>query len=291
MCKKNKQILYRLSLYLRVILGGAVYAVGIEWLFRPVAMISGGVTGISMIINMLTSLPVGVLIITINIPLFIIAFKMFGFRFMLGSLVGMLSSSIAIDLLSLIPFEPITLDPLLAAIYGGIVTGLGSGMMFAAGASSGGVDVIAKIYRRKYPYINFGTFILVLDFFVITAYALIFKRYENAMYTILAVFVASKVIDLALYGVSNSKLCYIISESSEEIKAEIVQTLHRGVTVIEGRGAYSNLPKQVLLCVIKRQQIVQIKKLIRCIDQQAFVVVSDARDVFGRGFGNISSDD
>ncbi len=291
MCNKDKQILYRLSLYLRVILGGAIYAVGIEWLFKPVAMISGGVTGISMIINMLTRLPVGVLIIIMNIPLFIIAFKMFGFKFMVGSLVGMLASSVFIDLLSLLPFEPITLDPLLAAVYGGIVTGLGSGIIFAAGASSGGVDVIAKIYRRKYPYINFGTFILVLDFVVISAYALIFRLYENAMYTILAVFIASKVIDLVLYGVSNSKLCYIISESSEEIKEEIVKTLHRGVTVIEGRGAYSGLPKQVLLCVIKRQQIVQIKKLIRCIDQQAFVVVSDARDVFGRGFGNISSDD
>ncbi len=291
MSDKTKQNLYQVSLYLRIVLGGLIYAAGIQWLFKPVQMISGGVTGVSMIINMLSGLPVGVLIIVMNIPIFIIAFRIFGLKFMVGSLVGMLVTSVFIDLLSFIPFNPITLDPLLSAIYGGIVTGFGSGLIFSAGASSGGVDVIAKLYRRKYPYINVGSFLLILDAVVIAAYALVFKRYDNAMYTVIAVFIAAKVIDIVLYGVSTSKLCYIISEHSENIKDEIVKSLHRGVTVMEGTGAYSGLPKQVLLCVIKRHQIIEIKKLIRSIDEKAFVVVSDARDVFGQGFGDILNDD
>ena len=272
--------------YFMVIIGAAVYAAGIQLFFRPVQLVSGGVTGIAMVINLVTNLPVGVMIIVINIPLFIVAFKKFGFKFMLSSLVGMIASSVFIDLFSFMNFQ-LTDDPLLSAIYGGVATGLGSGIIYTSGGTAGGIDVIAKFFREKYPYVNFGTFILVIDAVVVISYALIFRAYEKAMYTVLAVFIASKVIDTVLYGVSHSKLCLIISEHSEEIKAEIVKTLHRGVTMMQGKGAYSGLDKQVLLCVVKRQQIVEIRRLIRKIDQQSFVIVTDTRDVFGKGFGNI----
>lgn len=283
---RERPMFHTIMCYVQTVLGGAIYALGIQLFYRPVQLISGGLTGISMIINLITDLPVGVMIFVMNIPLFIIALKRFGIKYMLGSLIGMVCSSLFIDLFAFMNFT-LTDDPMLSALYGGVATGLGCGIMYSVGSSSGGIDVIAKFIKEKYPYVNFGSFILWLDAVVVVAYALIFRYYDKAMYTVLAVFVASKVIDTVLYGVSTSKLCYIISEHSDEIKNEIVKTLHRGVTLIKGKGAYSGLEKQVLLCVVKRQQIVEIRRLIRGIDQQAFVIVSDARDVFGKGFGNI----
>lgn len=277
-------------LYLRVILGAALYAVGIQWFYTPVSMVSGGITGISMIINMLTDLPVGVMILVLNIPIFIIALKQFGLKFMVSSIVGMLATSAFIDLFALIATGPMTLDPILAALFGGAITGLGMGIIYTAEATSGGTDVLATTIRQKYPYINFGTFILAIDIVVVTAYALIFKRFDNAMYTIIAVFVATKVIDTVLYGISRSKFCHIISDRSDDIKCEIVAKLQRGVTIIKGKGAFSGDDKQILMCVVKRQQIVEIRKIVKNIDQKAFVIVTDTRDVFGQGFGDLMSD-
>lgn len=272
---------------LQIILGSFIFAVGIQWFFHPVSMVSGGFTGIAMIFNMLTGFPIGTMIALFNVPVFIIAFKRYGFKFMLNSLIGMIASSIAIDLLSIWDFA-VTDDPFLAAIFGGIVCGLGLGLVFATGATTGGMDILVKLIREKKPYINFGTFILALDAVVIAVYAVIFRRLDNAMYTVVSVYIYSRVIDLILYGTSQCKLCHIISERSDEIKVEIGKTLKRGVTVIQGKGAYSGMDKQILLCVVKRQQIIEIRRIVKGIDTSAFVIVSDTRDVFGEGFGNIA---
>lgn len=276
--------------YLQIALGAAVYAVGIEWLFVPVDMVSGGVTGVAMIVNLLTGLPVGTLILLMNIPLFIAALRVFGLRFMLGSIIGTLASSFSLDLLAALPRPEITADPFLAAVFGGIITGIGMGLIFSSDSTSGGVDLIAALIRRKKPYIHLASFILLLDGLIILAYALIFRRLEMALYTVICVFISSQVIDMVLYGVSRSKLCFIISERSDEIKTEISETLGRGVTLLRGAGSYSGREKQILLCVVKHRQIVQIRRLIRDIDAQAFVIVTDARDVFGNGFGKLVSD-
>ncbi|NLV85752.1 MAG: YitT family protein [Clostridiales bacterium] len=289
MKKTREQVLEILYNIFKITIGAVVYGIGIQWFYVPVSLVTGGVTGIAMIANLLSGLPVGVGMLMLNIPIFIIAFRKYGFNFMLGSLLGMFLTSVAVDVFSIFPIS-VTEEPLLAAIFGGLLTGLGIGLIYSANATSGGVDVIAKLFRDRYPYVNIGTFILILDAFVVAAYALIFRRYDNAMYTVIAVFLGAKVIDTVLYGSSQSKLCHIISERSDEIKAAIVGKLHRGVTLLKGVGAYSGQDKQVLLCVVKRQQIVEIKKIIRSIDSGAFVIVTDTRDVFGQGFGNISVD-
>ncbi|MEG1165390.1 MAG: YitT family protein [Oscillospiraceae bacterium] len=274
---------------LKILVGALIFAAGIRWFYFPSSLVSGGVTGIAMIINFLTDAPVGIVVIAINIPLFLIALRTYGPRFLIGSLFGMLSSSIAIDLLSMIELE-ITTEPLLAAIYGGVFAGLGLGIVFTTGATTGGTDVVARLIREKFPYINLGTFMLALDGVVVTAYALIFKNYDNAMYSVLSLFITAKLIDMVLYGSSQDKLCHIISEYSDEIKAAIVEKLDRGVTLLSGKGAYSGQEKQILLCVVKRRQIVEIKKIIKNIDKTAFVIVTDTRDVFGQGFGDITID-
>ena len=273
----------------KILFGSAVFAIGIQWFYHPATLLSGGVTGIAMIINYILSWPTGTVMFALNLPLFLIAFKNYGWKFVAYSLLGTFACSLFIDLLALVSVN-ITAEPFLASVYGGIITGLGLGIVYAAGATTGGTDIIAKLIREKYPYVNFGTMILFLDAAIIAAYALMFRKYENAMYTVIAVYIAARVIDLVLYGASQSKLCHIISEYSDEIKLAIVEKLNRGVTVLSGKGAYSGQDKQILLCVVKRQQIVEIKKIVKNIDKSAFVIVTDTRDVFGEGFGDISID-
>lgn len=276
-------------LYLKIVIGAAFYAAGFQFFLYPNAITTGGVTGIAMIVNYLTGLPVGVLTIVMNIPLFIYSWKKFGLHFIIASLVGTILAGVFVDLFALTNIE-VTHEPLLGAIYGGIIKGFGLGVVYHTGATTGGVDIPAKFLRRKYQHINFSTFILAMDVVIITAFAVIFKRYDSAMYAIICMFIASKVIDLVLYGAINSKVCYIITDKSDEIKDGLVNRLHRGVTFLHGKGAWSGEEKDVILCVIRQNQIVELKHLVRELDERAFVIVSDSREVFGNGFSYIGDD-
>ncbi|MBE6914870.1 MAG: YitT family protein [Ruminococcaceae bacterium] len=276
--------------YLKIILGAALYAAGFRFFLYPNAIVSGGVTGAAMIINYLTGVPVGVMTIIINIPLFAFSWKKFGLKFILASLVGMMLSSVLVDLFALFPLE-ITHEPLLGAIYGGLIKGLGLGLVYQTGATTGGIDIVAKFLRRKYPYVNFSTFILGLDVVVIAAFAVFFGKYDGAMCAVIAMFVATKVIDLLLYGAVNSKVCYVISDESEAVKNAIIDVLGRGVTFLHGEGAWTHKEKNVILCVIKQQQIVELRRIVERIDEKAFMIVSDSREVFGKGFSYIGNED
>ena len=280
-------VLKRLLKYLTIVVGSAIYAVGFQFFMFPNSIVSGGIVGISMIINHFTQWPVGVMTIIMNIPLFAVAWRYFGLDFLIGSLVGMALSSAFVDLFALTGIS-LTNDPMLASIIGGVIKGFGLGVIYYVGTTTGGVDIVAKLLRMKYPHINLGTLLMLLDAAIIGAYAIIFHIYESAMYSVIAMFVVSKVIDLVLYGIDNSCICYIISERSQDISDEIISGhMHRGVTILDGRGAYSGKEKQVIMCVIKRQQISEIRRIIRNIDENAFFIVSDAKNVFGNGFESI----
>ena len=274
----------------RLLLGCTLYAVGFQFFLYHNAIPTGGVTGIAMIINFLTGLPVGVLVIVMNIPIFLVAWRVLGLHFIISSGIGMMLASVLTDLFALTPLN-VTTDPMLASLFAGVIKGFGLGLVYSTGATTGGVDIIAKLLRRKYQYINFGTLILILDVVIIGGFALIFKHYDSAMYGLIAMFVCSKLIDFVLYGALTSKMCYIISDASERVKTEIVNQLHRGVTMIRGVGAYSGKEKQVLLCVVKRQQVVELRRIVRESDENAFLIFTDARDVYGNGFMNLYSTD
>ena len=276
-------------MYLKIVIGAAFYAAGFQFFLYPNAITTGGVTGIAMIINFLTGFPVGMMTLIINIPLFAFSWKKFGLGFILSSLVGTILAGVFVDLFAQFPLE-VTHEPLLGAIYGGIIKGFGLGIVYHTGATTGGVDIPAKFLRRKYQHINFSTFILAMDVVIIVAFAVIFKRYDSAMYAIICMYIASKVIDLVLYGAINSKVCYIITDRSTEIKDGLMNQLHRGVTFLHGRGAFSGEERDVILCVIKQSQIVELKHLIRALDDKAFVIVSDSREVFGNGFSYIGEE-
>ena len=287
---KTSPALRLVKKYLLIVLGAAIYAIGFQFFCYPNHIISGGVIGIAMIINALSGLPVGVLTILMNVPLFLIAWKHFGLDFLIGSLVGMLLSSVFVDLLAASSYVA-TNDAMLGAVIGGVIKGAGMGLIFCVGATTGGMDIVIKLLRQKYSHLNFGTVMLVVDVAVIALYAAILSahNYESAMYSLIAMFASTKVIDLLLYGLDNSCICYIISENSEALIHEITSgRMHRGVTVLEGEGAYSHRKKHVIMCVIKRNQIPEVRRLVRGIDEQAFVIMTDAKNVFGNGFGNIA---
>ncbi len=243
-----------------------------------------------MIVNYLTRIPVGVLVILMNVPIFLVAWHVLGGRYILGSLIGMVLSSVFVDLLAVTSVN-LTREPMLACVFAGVIEGLGLGVVYSTGATTGGVDNIAKLLRRRWQHINLSTLILMFDVCIVLTFAIVFKKYDSAMYGIISMFPVSKSVDFVLYGAVTSKMCYIISDESERVKNAIVSQLNRGVTVIHGEGAYSGLPKQVLLCVVKRQQVMALRTIVQASDEKAFLIFTDARDVYGEGFMNLYSTD
>lgn len=281
------KILRMVLKYLTIFIGSALYAAGFQFILFPNSIPTGGVGGIAMILNRFTNIPVGVLIILINIPLFLISMKKLGWRFMVSSLVGMTVSSVCIDVMSLFSLV-LTAEPFLICIYGGLLYGVGLGIVYRTGATTGGSDIIAKLIRKRLPYVNLGTLILIIDVVIILSYAVIFDRLESALYALITMFIASKLIDLVLYGADMSKLCYIISDNSDAVRDHIFKTLDRGVTFLQGTGGYSGKDKKVIMCVIRPRQIVELRAAVRAAAPDAFIIITDAREVFGNGFSDVS---
>ena len=283
----GRPVMSQVVKYALITIGAAIGAVGFQFFMFPNAIVSGGLIGIAQIVNRLTGLPVGAFSIVLNVPLFIIAWKQFGLGFIISSFAGTVLYSVFIDAAAMTNIVATT-DPMLASIIGGVIKGLGLGTIYYVGATTGGVDIVARFLRRRFPYINFGTLILLMDAVIIAAYAWIFKIYESAMYSLICMFVMSRAVDLVLYGLDNSNICYIVSEHTDDIVSEItLGQLHRGVTLLHAEGAYSHEEKQVIMCVIKRPQIAAIRRMVRAIDPKAFMVVTDAKNVFGKGFDRI----
>lgn len=286
MDKKQMTIILR---YLKIVFGGIIYAIGFRMFLFPNSMMAGGLGGLSMIINQLSGLPVGLMTFVMNIPLFIAARKVLGRRFFIGSVVGMTISTLLVDVFGML-LPSFTRDPLLGSIYGGIINGAGIGLVLSAGASTGGSDIIAGLLRHRFPSINFGKFMLMVNGGIIAIYALVLKNYDCALYSVIAIFVESKIIDGILYGFEHSKLVYIISDEYEKISHELQIELHRGVTLIEGYGAYTGQHKNVIMCVIKRQQIAKLKHIVQKYDEHAFVIINETHEVIGKSFANIQDD-
>jgi uncharacterized membrane-anchored protein YitT (DUF2179 family) len=275
--------------YFMIFAGSLFYAAGFQIFLYRNDIITGGVTGIAMIINLISHLPVGILVIIMNIPLFIMARMSFGRRSTIASLICMTVSSLMIDAIALYSIDLGNVDMMVSSIYGGLLMGIGLGVVYLTGATTGGVDIMAKFLRSKWQHINLGTIILILDIVVIVVFAISFKKVESALYALIAMFINATVVDVVLYGLKSSKACYIISEKSDTIKQRLLDELDRGVTVLHGEGGYTGKRKDILLCTINKRQISQVRSIIKQEDSAAFVMVSDVRDVFGDGFEDIHS--
>lgn len=270
--------------YAIITLACALYAVGFNWFFVPNHLTIGGFTGLAQIINyFLPVLPVGTIALVLNIPLFILGWRKIGRDLLISSLYATAVSSLMIDLLTtLYTFD--TMDPILAGVYGGIVAGAGCGLLLYESATTGGTEMAARLLKLKFQGLSIGSLCLVLDVAVTAGYALCFRDMTRAMYGIIALYIISLVIDRVVYGPNASKVAYIISEEHETITRELLR-LDRGVTLLPGKGAWSGKEKQVILCAVGRRHIIPVKKLVQSVDPHAFVIVCDAHEVLGEGFG------
>ncbi len=283
--------------YLWIVLGSIITAAAINIFLVPYKIAPGGVTGIATVIYYLSGerFPVGVTMLALNIPLFILGIRFIGGKFIIRTLFSTVFLSVVIDV-----SEPVTTyfadfyltkaansatpDLLLYSIFGGFFMGLGLGFVFRSGATTGGTDLAAKVVHHFIPQLTMGQLLLVIDSAVILFAAIAFNSFLLALYAILSLYLSTKVIDAILEGVNFAKAVYIISEQSEEIAQKIMTDLDRGVTALRGVGMYTGKDKSVLYCVLHRGQLQQLKELVVKIDANAFIILSDVREVLGEGF-------
>ena len=277
--------------FLVITLASAVYALGFVWCYEPNDIAFGGITGIAQIINHLLPIaPVGVTVIILNIPLFLLGWKLLGGKMLLGSLYAMFISSIFIDLFTpLWDWQP--MEPFLATIFGGLTMGLSLGLIFQQGSTTGGTDLAARLLKLKLAWLPMGKLLMAVDLVVIVLVALAFRALDTMLYGLVALYISSIAMDGVLYGLDNAKVAYIISDHNEEISRSIVEDLDRGVTILHGQGAYTGTDKKVLLCAFKQREIASIKNLVKEIDPDAFLIVCPAHEVLGEGFRDYKKDD
>ena len=275
--------------FLKSIIGCALFALGFDLFLIPNAINSGGITGLSMVFVNLTGLgSIGVLTALINLPLFVLAGLKIGKRFFFGSLLGMIASSIFIDLFANIPAP--TTEPLVGALYGGAICGLGLGMVFATGGSTGGSDIIVRLFKRKWPNTPIGTIAICFDFLVAVLTGVAFSDITRTLYSGVAIFLAGLVVDAVVYRFDYSRVAMIISKNYDEIASAIANELDRGATFLHGEGTFSHNETKVIITAVKRQQLAELKRLVVEIDPDAFIIVQEAHQVLGDGFLRYSKD-
>ena len=267
--------------YFWITFGSILYAVGFDWFYTPNAIGFGGITGVGQVVNAyLPIIPIGIFVLVINIPLFVLGWKYIGGHLLVTSLYSMALSSVAVDVIDwMFDFAP--MDRMLAAICGGAVIGLALGIIFVKGATTGGTDLIARLVKLKLPWAPMGKLLLVIDLAVIVLVAIAFGDVTAALYGVIAQVVSAYVTDAVLYGMDTAKVAYIISDRAQAVSNVIVRDLDRGVTVLRGEGAYSGSEKRVLMCAFKQKEIVTLKEMIFEIDKNAFIIVCNAHEVTG----------
>lgn len=284
--------------YFYITLGSLIVALAINIFLVPYKIEPGGVSGIATVIHYLSGgkLPVGLTAFAFNIPLFIAGIKFIGRKFALRTLTGIILLSLFIDTTASITkdfakdywseLEHLTFAPdlLLYSIFGGSLMGLGLGIVFKSGATTGGSDLLARIINHFKPNLTIGQILLLIETFIVIFAAISFNSFLLALYAIIALYLQSKVIDAVIEGINFAKAVFIISDKSNEIANVILKDLERGVTSLKGVGMYTGSEKNVLLCILHRGQISDLKEIVGTIDQKAFIILTDVREVLGEGF-------
>ena len=268
---------------LRILVGSIIYAVAISLLLDPNQLAPGGVSGIAIIISHFSDLPTGLIMLAINMPLFVIGLIKLGIKTIFNTIVTTLFSTLLIDLCaSYLPV--ITTNLLLATVFGGFLLAVGMAMVFKADSTTGGVDILVRIIRKKYPHLSSGQLFLVLDVGVIVAAGIVFQNVDIALYAALTVAVFSLAFDVFLYGGDSAELIYLISDKQDIIVERLLEELGIGVTYLEGEGAYSGKSKRVAFCAMKKQYLPKVQSIIKEEDEDAFLIIGQATEIFGEGF-------
>ena len=262
--------------------GSFVYAVAVEVFLSPLKISPGGITGISAAINYLTAFPTGTLMLILNIPIILFGFLRFGKMFIVKSAIAVMLSSLFIDVIHNL-YTPTFSDVMLGSVFGGALIGAGLGTVMLVGASTGGIDILVKTLNIKFN-ISMGRAFLLIDGAVILFAAIVYRDFESALYSVIAVFVSSKVVDLILCGSLDSKAVFIITDNEEEIKKAITEKVDRGVTILPAFGGYTGRKNNILLCIARNNEINTVRKLVILLDSNAFFFIVNAGDVIGKGF-------
>ena len=269
------------------VLGSAIFAAGFAFFLQPNDLSPGGISGLALLLVELTGFgSVGLISILMNLPMFILGGLKIGRRFFVGSLIGMVLSSMLIDGFAAMDLP--AADPLIAIVYGGVVCGIGLGIVFINGTSTGGSDILVRLLKLRYRNVPIGQISLTFDAVVVLLTGLVFRDLNKALYTGITVYLCGKMVDAVVYRFDYSKVALIISKEYEAIAKEIGNKLDRGATFLYGEGSYSAEQTKVILVAVKKQQITELKELVMALDESAFVIVQEAHQVLGDGFHRYS---
>lgn len=270
--------------YAQIILGALIGGAAYPLFMTPNKIAPGGITGIATILNHLFQWPVGTVTLILNVPLFLISYRAMGRIFAFRSLVATLFFTLFIDVL---PLQPMTTDPLLGALYGGVMLGAGLGLIMRGGATTGGSDMVARMVNKRFQFISTGSFLFAIDFAVVVSAGFLIGATE-ALYSLICIFLSARIMDTIIIGFSSNKACFIISSRWQEISDRIMRDMDRGVTQLTARGAYTGAERPTLLCVIGRSEIMALKRILREEDEKAFVIIVEAHEAIGDGFTHLT---
>lgn len=272
--------------------GSAIFAVGVNCFTAPNQIAPGGVTGIATMMNYLWGTPIGLFILLLNIPILFWGIWEIGWRLIAKTMLAVVFSSAAVDIFAYL-LPAYQGNDMLAAVFGGVLEGIGLSLVFMRGATTGGVDMIARLLGKRLRHISMGKLMFGVDFVIITVSAFVYGKIESALYALIAIFVSTKIIDALLYGTDTGtgKMYFIISQKSKEIAQRIIHDLQRGVTLIDSYGGYSQEPNITILCAVRRHEVYRINSIIHEIDKNAFVIVGEAGEISGEGFKEHVSND
>ena len=279
--------------YAFMVLGCLSYALSLEAFLIPNNIVGGGVSGAASLIHILSGLPTGLFIAIINIPILIFGFKTMGWKFILRCFITTACLSLATEFWNLILpdnevlLEYITSDGVLASLYGGILQGIGIGLFIKFETSSGGTELLGRLTHLLLPFGTIATHVALFDGLVVVLGAFCLNSLENILYALILIFVSAKVSDLVVMGIAKAKLCYIITNKAEEISDYLVSHSPRGVTFIQGKGMYTKTERGILMTCVKNNQITPLKTMVKALDEDAFVIVTEANEVYGKGFNHI----
>jgi uncharacterized membrane-anchored protein YitT (DUF2179 family) len=279
---RREQVLAWVQIMIGCVIGAAAYPTFLD----PGKIAPGGLTGVAMIMKQLWGWDIGITSLILNIPLFIVGYKAMGKVFAFRSLVATLLFSLLIDLL---PLKPISEDPLLGTLFGGILLGVGLGLILRGGATTGGTDMAARMVHNRFQHISVGTFLFGLDCISVLMAGL-FIEVEYALYALICIFVSGKAVDMVMLGLSSNKACFVISDQWEIVSRRLMDEMERGVTQLSARGAYTGTERPVVLCVLPPQEVARLKEIVRQEDEKAFMFITEAHEALGEGFSSLMSE-
>lgn len=286
--KQTKKAAERIKCYVVLTMAAAVYAVAISLFLDPNNIAPGGVTGISILVNRYTMLPTGTINFMINIPIVLLDLWKFGWRFICSTMYTL--SMITVFMNAIVSYGAVTDDLLIASVIGGALIGVALALVFKAGATTGGIDIIIKVVRTRRRHIKTNILFLAFDSMVIFASWIVFQDLTVAFYAGIAVITDSIVMDKILYGSDEAKLTYIVSEKTTQVKQRLFDELDITATIITAKGAYTNDPKELLMIVTRKQMYPKLEEIVKDEDASAFMIVSSASEIFGEGYKDITID-